>query len=264
MKTTFGLLATISILLLSVTGSMAETFIKLKPRPGVSLGFLYSEVEKPVASVILLAGGIGKLKLDRDGNFKKPNNNFLVRTRDLFANNGFNVATVDAPSDRKSKAGLVDFRLTEEHATDLNAVVDFMRRKAPVPVWFVGTSRGTLSAVNAGIRLGLKAPDGLMLTASVTRPSNKGRQSLLDADLGRIQSPVVLFHNIDDSCYLTPFEDLPSIKQRMTNAADVEIISMRGGTDGKNACGGRSYHGFQGIQEQAVSMISDAIKKRVR
>ena len=39
-------------------------------------------------------------------------------------------------------------------AIDTAAVVAYLRSRAPVPVWLIGTSNGTISAANAGCGLG--------------------------------------------------------------------------------------------------------------
>jgi hypothetical protein len=63
--------------------------------------------------------------------------NFLVRTRQLFAEGGIMVAVVDAPSDRQSQPYLEGFRQTPEHVADLKAVIAWLREKANPPVWIV-------------------------------------------------------------------------------------------------------------------------------
>jgi len=45
-------------------------------------------------------------------------------------------------------------------------VVDALRKRFRVPVWLVGTSRGTLSAAATGLQLG-KATDGVVLTSTM-------------------------------------------------------------------------------------------------
>ena len=101
----------ITMFFLLVTSSLhAEERIKLETRAGVEQRFILIKPEKPVASVILFAGGKGALKLS--SLFGSPTinwgkNNFLVRTRDIFAKHGFIVSVVDAPSDKKTKKGML-------------------------------------------------------------------------------------------------------------------------------------------------------------
>jgi predicted alpha/beta-fold hydrolase len=65
-------------------------------------------------------------------------------------------AIVDAPSDQQGGWGMADeFRLSEAHFTDMSAVVEEMQRRFPqLPLFLVGTSRGTVSVASLGARLG--------------------------------------------------------------------------------------------------------------
>ena len=83
---------------------------------------------------------------------------------------------VDAPSDRQRAPFLNGFRQTEEHAADLKATIAWARATAKVPVWLVGTSRGTQSAAYAATVLqGADAPDGVVLTATILADDNSAR-----------------------------------------------------------------------------------------
>jgi hypothetical protein len=92
----------------------------------------------PKAAVVLIPGGHGGLKILANGSFKWGDGNFLVRTRQLFADHGFTVAVVDAPSDRQSLPYLGGFRQKPEHASDIKAVIAWLREQSKVPVWLVG------------------------------------------------------------------------------------------------------------------------------
>ena len=73
----------------------------LKTSRGVRQSFLLTKPDNPAAAVILFAGGHGALGLTGAGKMKWGAGNFLVRTRGMFAEHGFMVAVVDAPSDRQ-------------------------------------------------------------------------------------------------------------------------------------------------------------------
>jgi hypothetical protein len=94
---------------------------------------------EPKATVILLAGGHGGLQIFQNGSFKWGEGNFLVRSRQLFADKGLMAVVVDAPSDRQRAPFLNGFRQTEEHVADLKATIAWARATAKVPVWLVGT-----------------------------------------------------------------------------------------------------------------------------
>ena len=155
-------------------------------RPGVTESLLLLRpAGTPVASVILLAGGDGVVALTPAGP-SRLQGNFLLRTRQRFAAEGLLVAVLDSPSDRTS---LWNFRTTADHATDLRAAIAAVREIAPVPVWLVGTSMGTLSAASAAARLEQGRPDGIVLTSSVSLVSRMSGESIRHVALGRHPGP---------------------------------------------------------------------------
>src|SRR5207244_550656 len=82
---------------------------------------------------------------------------------------------------------------------DGRAVIAALREMAPVPVWLVGTSMGTVSAANAAARLEDGGPDGLVLTSTVTRGSREMIESVGDVRLQDITVPTLLVHHRDDT-----------------------------------------------------------------
>ena len=125
-------------------GQHKAELVSLPTRAGVTQDFILVQptAGAPKAAVILFAGGGGALRLASSGAATK-NGNFLVRSRNLFADAGLLVAVPDTPSDHGSGYGKL-FRSSDEHASDIAAVIAYLRAKALVPVWLVGTSLGTL------------------------------------------------------------------------------------------------------------------------
>jgi dienelactone hydrolase len=138
----------------STLAQVSEKVVDIPTRPGVTQRFVYLAPESPRAAVILFAGGHGGLQINQNGSFKWGESNFLVRTRQLFANNGLSVAVVDAPSDRQAMPFLSGFRQRPEHVADIKAVIAWLKQQANVPVWLVGTSMGTLSAAFIATQVG--------------------------------------------------------------------------------------------------------------
>lgn len=126
------------------------TLVLLTTPRGAKQAFILIKPEKPVAAVILFAGGHGGLGLKSATTMAWGAQNFLVRSRDLFAAQGLMVAVVDAPSDHASGMNAV-FRMSREHAADIGAVVKHLEAQANVPVWLVGTSMGTFSAAGGAV-----------------------------------------------------------------------------------------------------------------
>ncbi|UCH53108.1 MAG: alpha/beta hydrolase [Pseudomonadota bacterium] len=248
----------IALLLVSVN-AYAESAIALNTRPDVVQKALVIRPDKPVAAVVLFAGGPGTLKLDGTS-LVSGKGNFLVRSREKFADHGFVVVTVDAPSDHAGERGMLGgFRASTEHAQDIDVVIAHIKKEANVPVWLVGTSRGTESATNVAIRA--TAPvAGLVLTSSVTEPNSDG-VAVTEMALDRIKTPVLVVVHKDDGCRVTPPSGAERIKKGLKNAPKVEIQTFSGGKPPKSKpCGATSQHGFLGIEAEVVGAIAAFIK----
>lgn len=249
-----------AIVLLSLAGPLAlgspcaaagEALRTLETRPGVTQPFLLVRPDAaPVASVVLFTGSEGVAGL--------AGGNFLVRNRQRFAEQGFLVAVVDVPSDHKTGYGW--FRTSKEHAQDIAGVIAALRREAPVPVWVVGTSMGTVSAANAAARLKDGGPDGVVLTSSVTRRSAVARITVRDVDLDEIRVPTLVVHHESDRCVVTPFVDASMLARLLTRAPKKEFMAFQGGAPAGDPCEAFSAHGFMGIDAEVVTAIADWIK----
>lgn len=139
-------------------GAAAQERIELAGRPGITQPILFTAAASPVASVILFPGGSGVVAVTRQ--------NFLLRVADRFTAQNINVAVADAPSDHATGMG-VPFRISNGHATDITAIVSFLKSRSPVPVWLIGTSRGSISAANGAAHIGPPRVAGVVLTSSV-------------------------------------------------------------------------------------------------
>jgi len=242
--------------------ALDEKILTIPSRPGVTESFvLIRPAQPPVASVILFMGGRGGLGLSREP-LGPRNTNFLVRTRQQFAERGLLVAVVDAPSDRMTEA-LVRFRTSAEHAADVRALIAALRADAPVPVWLIGTSMGSVSAASAAARLGADGPDGVVLTSSVTRASRQMGESLDDVALDKIRVPVLIVHHRDDGCRASPYTDVKwGIARRLKASPKHQILTFSGGAAPQSdACEPLAPHGYFGIETQVVDAITAWITK---
>jgi pimeloyl-ACP methyl ester carboxylesterase len=253
-----GLLA---VLLLGAGGAATagEELVKLETRPGVTQPFwVMTPPGPPVASVILFTGGPGLLGSERQPVLKGKN--FLIRSRDKFASAGFLVASVDGPSDHPE--GLdQSFRGSAEHARDIAAIIAYLRQKAAVPVWLVGTSRGTISAANVAARLPSGGADGLVLTSSIVVSSRNVGAIQSAVDVAVIAVPTLFVHNQDDACMVCPFAAVPALVARFTHAPRKELIAVSGGSPPQSdPCEALSRHGYIGIEDEVVGKIAAWIK----
>ena len=244
-----------------------EQLVTLETRAGVTQKFILITPQKPVAAVILFAGGKGNL--DLSGAADQPvlgggKNNFLVRTRDDFADHGFAVAVVDAPSDRKERVGMRGgFRNSAKHVTDIDAVTAHLKKTVGVPVWLIGTSRGTESAAYVAIHAKENVA-GLVLTSSMSEDNSDGRP-VTDLALDRIRVPTLVVAHEDDECWATPPDGAERIANGLVNAPKVAVKMFSGGDEPRSKpCQARSAHGFLGIEQDVVAAIAAFIKSASR
>jgi hypothetical protein len=240
-----------------------QQVVDLPTRPGVTQRFIVLAPPQPKATVILFSGGDGGLSIQPDGTLNRGKGNFLVRTRQLFADQGFLVAVIDAPSDRQHAPYLEGgFRQSAEHVTDIKAVIAWARGQADIPVWLVGTSRGTLSAAYVATELsgGTDGPDGLVLTSTILT-DKKGRP-VPSMPLDRLHIPVIVAHHKDDACPLCAYSRIPALMDELTNVPRKQLLTFSGGESKDAPCEAFSFHGYNGIESDVVSQVSAAMLQK--
>lgn len=237
-----------------------EELVTIPTRPGVTQSFLLLRPsDKPLASVILFAGGHGRLALS-EHRIGWGERNFLVRNRERFCRKALMVAVIDAPSDHPQ--GLSNFRTSSAHAEDIRHVITKLKQIADVLVWLVGTSMGTVSAANAAARLRQGGPDGLVLTSTVTKETRQVTETVNHVRLKDIRVPTLVIHHKQDSCVVTPYELARALMNSLTQTPKKELLTFDGGeTSVLDPCEPLSYHGFLGLDGEVVTAIASWIKQ---
>lgn len=230
----------------------------LPTRAGVTVALYVQRVPGARATLLLLPGGRGGFGRMVDG---RPDSlNFLVRSAPLFAAQGFHVAILGRPSDRED----LDFatRISAEHLTDIERTVAHLRAELQAPVWLVGTSRGTISAAAAAIRL-QDAVAGLVLSASVTARDRPG--GLPTQDLAAIRVPTLVIHHRDDACPICRPGDTAAVVRGLVNAPVRERILIEGGGPAEgDRCEALHWHGFVGTEAETVGRIAEFVRRPSR
>lgn len=255
-------IVSLCVISLGVSTAEAEQVLKVKPRSGVVLKILADDPGDAKAIAVLFPGGKGKVNVKNNGTFKGTKGNFLTRSRKQFSAHELVTVLFDAPSDHKDKDGLTfRYRMTKEHAGDIKLAMAKLREVYPgLPVWLVGTSRGSTSAANAAANIQDGGPDGLVLTSSVGVSSKHGG-NVLDFDLASITIPVLVVHHQEDGCAITPVSGARDIKAALSGSKSSELMIVDGGSSGSGrACGAKSHHGFLGIEPTLVDAIAAWIK----
>ena len=236
-----------------------DAVVRLETRPGVLMPVYLMRRPGAVALVLLLSGGRGGMGRLDDG--QPTSRNFLVRSREFFAQAGFDVAVLGLPADKKEGWSAQD-RLGAEHLEDLRSVVRRLKAASGLPVWLVGTSMGTVSATAAAIAFGQQELAGVVLTSSIT-----GRQKLgavPTQDLAAIRIPVLVLHHARDGCTFCSPAEAANIPQWLTGAPVRRFILAEGGGGATgDPCEALHHHGFIGMEQEAVRLIADWIRHPV-
>lgn len=231
------------------------TLFKVPTRDGITTTLFWETVPNAKATVFLFPGGGGGFGKVEDG--KAIGNNFLVRSEPYFIANSFNVAIFGRPSDSEE----LDYpdRISDTHMTDVRKVLEFVKTKSDAPVWVVGTSRGTISAAATAINL-QNSIAGLVLTSSVVNYKKVG--AVPKQDLAAIKIPVLVLHHSKDECVLCRPYEVPAILRGLTNTpVKKEIMVVGGANPSGDVCAALHWHGFIGMEQEAVATISDWIKR---
>jgi hypothetical protein len=208
---------------------------------------------RPRAIVILLPGGDGVVGIDAAGRVGHGGN-FLVRTRELWAGQGFAVVVMDAPDGRS----LIGERHLPAYADAVARAIAYARGRVAAPVWLVGTSQGSIAAASAAARLGPRWVSGLVLTSSVSRLGRSG-ETVFDADLGAIAVPVLVVADRGDTCAVSPPGDAARIVGALARSSRRQMLVVDSAEIRSVACEAMSPHGYLGIEPAVVQRISDWI-----
>lgn len=243
----------ILVAMLLLAGSMAvraevvEELVQLPSADDARLPVLLSrdDARPLLAAAVLFNGGGGAVGLLK--HIPQPGGNFLVRSRALFATRGVVTAVIDVPTgvDTMSDA----YRMSRRHADDVRTVVGELQKRYPaLPVFLVGTSRGTVSAAYAGAALG-DAVAGVVLSSTVFN-ATRGGAGVSGFDWDTIRTRLLFVHHADDACIATPY----FMARRV--AAHRTLVSAHGGDAPRSdPCEPFSAHGFLGVEVPVVDAI---------
>jgi hypothetical protein len=241
-----------------------QEIVTLPTRTNVTQSYFLARVpQSPQAVAILFPGSGGLIQLrNENGQIKFSTGNFLVRSRAEFVNRSVVTAIIDAPSDQQGGWGMTDeFRLSEAHFTDMSAVVEELQRRFPqLPMFLVGTSRGTVSAAALGAQLGQRLT-GVVLTSTVFRPTPRNAKEpgpgLSRFDFATISTPLLFVHHLNDQCEMTLYSEAAR------HSGKYPLLTVFGGTPPKSGpCDAFSAHGYFGRESETVEQLVNWMLKK--
>jgi hypothetical protein len=187
---------------------------------------------KPIGSVILLAGGDGRIHVEPEGVIKRQGNQ-LVRTRMNYAQKGFAV-------------------LVPDYGYNLADLVTTMQ-KIKRPVTVVGTSRGTQRAAR-GIAQGAR-PDRLVLTSGFLSDASGNSENVISIlEKPELLPPTLVVHHRFDRCKQTMPAGVADFMAWSKGRA--KLVWLEGGEESGPPCEAQSHHGFLGLDQKVVDQVA--------
>ncbi|MFN2645065.1 MAG: hypothetical protein ABR570_08745 [Burkholderiales bacterium] len=232
----------------------AQEMVSVASRPGVTQSFVIFKPgdEKPLAIALLFTGGGGRIGVRSEGGkVSFRSHNFLVRAAPEFARNGVLPVAMDAPSDESELSD--GYRTGAAQTADARAALAELKHRYPdLPVYLVGTSRGTISAAVLARELGQEVA-GVALTSTMFGSANRRRQapSLRDFDYRAIRTRLLFVHHRADGCEHTPYHSALRLAERYP------LISITGGKPAESGpCEPYSAHGYFGRERETAAAIA--------
>jgi hypothetical protein len=214
---------------------------------------LYVAPAHPERAIVMMPGGSAEADIERSGDIRHDEN-FVIRTRNLWVERGYAVIIPDA-LDHESLRGM---RSSPEYAAVVDALVQFARTKVTDgPIFLLGTSQGSIAAMNGAAHARPGQLAGVVLTESVSRLGGS-HETVFDADPAGVRVPALVVANRDDACDVAPPTDAPKIARSMANSPGVRVLYVSGGvSSSRKACGSLTPHGYYGIEQPVVAQIAD-------
>jgi hypothetical protein len=186
--------------------------------------------------VILMPGGNGRLTPRMVGGrlVFAAGGNFLIRSREVFADQQFVAASTDA---------------TTTPDQILAIVRDLDKRYGPIAIYVIGTSRSTESTMALARPLDGQVA-GFVHTSSMNGISGFDPRGLKSRHL-------IVSHRMD-GCRVTR----PSNSASSHNKYGTEFFEVEGGISVGDDCEAQAYHGYNGIEAPTIARIKAWILAR--
>ena len=236
-------------------GEASEQIVDIRLSSGELQHVLILAPLHPRAAIVMLPGGSGDIGIERGGDLRHDNN-FVVRSRGLWVARGYAVLIPDSID----HANLRGERSAPPFAQLITDLITYARSSlappAVLPVFLLGTSQGSIAAMNGAAHAAPGTLAGVVLTESVSVMGGS-HETVFDAAPERVRVPALVVANADDRCNVAPPSMAPRIAAAITNSPNVEVKTISGGeTKSAKACGSRTPHGYYGIEDRVVDLIS--------
>ena len=266
-----------------ITSAPCGFYGTVTPRKNITVRYM---VHKPQGLqkglVVLFAGGNGDTGIEgnpKTGKVTATGNNFLVRSAQLFAKHHYLAVTIDRPlklvgtgltPEFETPVQFDRYRVSIDHGTDIKAVISKVNRER-LPVFLAGVSRGALSAVaQHKLHVGIM---GILLSSPTTSDPYSEFDNLYigctdypeceNLQPEFVDVPVHVLAHAMDGCEESKPEDSEILHNDFIHAGvNSRFDEVTGGFElSEDPCQAKTYHGFLGIENEAVKKITDRMDR---
>ena len=225
--------------------------VDMLPEYGIRQRVLMFGPAKADKAIVMLPGGSGKVGISRNGALKHDKN-FVVRTREAWSALGYLVIIPDA-LDHQNLRGL---RSTPQYAAVVAALLALAKAQTSGPVFLLGTSQGSIAAMNGAAHSQPGVLAGVVLTESVAKLGGSG-ETVFDANPSEVRVPALVVANEKDACAIAAPTEAAAIVKALSGSPHAEVAYVNGGTGrSSDPCSSLSPHGYYGIEQEVVDLIA--------
>lgn len=175
-----------------------EQIVDLALAGGGHHRILYERFAHPRAALVMLPGGSGEIGVAPDGDIEHAQN-FIVRTRLQWVALGYALLIPDTVD----RANLRGARSSSGYARLVDELADYAHARTSASVLLLGTSQGSIAAMNGAAHARPGLVGGVILTESVSVMGHSG-ETVFDADPQDVRVPALIVANRDDRCDVAP------------------------------------------------------------
>lgn len=271
-----GLLAVVVALLCgALAQAQTETFIEVDA--GRTMDGTVAVVQRAILTLpptstdtaLLYFRGNPGYMLAKSLQDKRRNLGWLGKAQSLLLQAGIALVQMDCPTDQWGDSPkppatkcLNDYRKSAQHADDVRKIMARLKEQHGLSkIYIMGHSIGTVSSRWLAINLGKEEIAGTIHSSTINANNPRGR--LLDI-IGSLSSdfprkaagaPMLHVHNALDACRVTPYEFV-------RDYATDNLVTVRGGIEEGDPCGGGHLHSHQGREELVMRAIISWIKTK--
>jgi dipeptidyl aminopeptidase/acylaminoacyl peptidase len=221
-------------------------------REGVTMNILVLNPEIPVVKALIVVPGTpgseGRIMIKGAGAARFVFQ-YTAAYANLFKDAGIALVAMGCPTDQWNYAQCDDsYRSSKQYVDDTTKALEHLRSKHGFKDFYLfGHSSGGISSR----WLSLNMPDqfkGVINSSIMNGTAGTLARSTLNFDMSAIKIPVLNIAHEDDQCRSTPYYIVKKYSKD-------NLITVRGGGQSGDVCGGTNRHSFEGRQKGVSQAI---------